>query len=282
MTLLYLFMILLLLMIGALSLLRLWDWNAERAEWQRLLSKQPEHPAQFDPQVVKGLPAAAQRYFAYTIAPGTPLLNVAEIDMKGQFSLKPPEYLPMQARQILALPHGFVWKMHLIGGLPVSGSDTGSWTRFRILGLIPVARTGGDADHTRSAFGRYVIEAVFWTPAALLPRPGIRWEEVSENVARVTVTEGALSQAVEITIGADGQPAEVSMRRWSNANPQKTYRFQPFGGTLSDFRDVSGFRLPFRVEGGNMFGTGDYFPFYKAEVTAIRFPGVQQDSSATR
>ncbi|UFS61886.1 hypothetical protein LOH54_09485 [Sulfurimonas sp. HSL-3221] len=272
-------MTLLTLLLGILSvllifllLLRYFDHGAEVREWQRLLSKQPEHPARFDPAMTAELPEAARRYFAYTIAPGTPLLRVAEIDMKGLFSLKPPEYLPMEARQILALPHGFVWKMRLVGGLPVSGSDTGSWTRFRILGLFPVARAGGDTDHTRSAFGRYVIEAVFWTPAALLPGEGIAWEAVSASVARVTVTRGELSQSVDITLGHDGQPIEVSMMRWSNANPQKQYRLQPFGGTLSDFRDVSGYRLPFRVEGGNLFGTGGYFPFYKAEITAIRFP----------
>lgn len=58
--------------------------------------------------------------------------------------------------------------------------------------------------------------------------------------------------------------------RWSNANPEKIYRLQPFGGELSDFRDVQGFRLP--VKAGNMFGTDEYFVFFKAAVTAIRFP----------
>ena len=41
-------------------------------------------------------------------------------------------------------------------GMPVSGSDSASWTRFRIFGIVPVGRLGGDPDHTRSAFGRYV------------------------------------------------------------------------------------------------------------------------------
>ena len=27
-----------------------------------------------------------------------------------------------------------------------------------------------------------------------------------------------------------------------------------------------------RVEGGNLIGTPDYFPFFKVDVTAIRFP----------
>lgn len=272
MTILSLLLVILLIPAAVMALLRQQDMNSERAEWNRLLSKQPNNPLRFDAMMVADLPEAAKRYFTYTIAPGTPLFPVAEIDMRGQFSLKAPDYFPMQASQILALPYGFLWKMSLHGGISVSGSDSGSWTRFRLFGLLPVARAGGDPSHTRSAFGRSVIEAVFWTPAALLPGPNIAWEGVSDNVARVTVTEGALSQSVDVTVNASGQPVSVSMMRWSNANPQRQYRLQPFGGTLSDFRDVMGYRLPFKVEGGNMFGTEAYFPFYKAEVTAIRFP----------
>ncbi|HET8747389.1 MAG TPA: hypothetical protein VFM98_17450 [Ramlibacter sp.] len=61
----------------------------------------------------------------------------------------------------------------------------------------------------------------------------------------------------------------VSMPRWSDANADKVYRLQPFGGELSDFRAVSGYRLPFRVDGGNFFGTPEYFPFYRARVLEI-------------
>ncbi|MEJ2362198.1 MAG: hypothetical protein P8Z75_12350 [Gammaproteobacteria bacterium] len=264
----------------ALLLLRLWDWRADHAEWTRLVAFQPTHPPRFDPAMVNGLPEPAQRYFRFAIAPGTPLLPVAEIDMGGEFSLgnrDAPNYRRMQAQQILAAPHGFIWQMQLPGWLPVSGSDAGSptnsWTRFRILGLIPVARMGGDQDHLRSAFGRYVAEAVFWTPAALLPQPGITWQGINHDTARVTVSTGSLSQSVDVKLSADGQPISVSFMRWSNANPEKRYRLQPFGGKLSDFRQVQGYRLPFRVEAGNMFGTDAYFAFFRAEVSAIRFPG---------
>jgi len=50
-----------------------------------------------------------------------------------------------------------------------------------------VARMGGNPDHTRSAFGRYVAEAVFWTPAAVLPGPGVAWEHVNTDCARLIV-----------------------------------------------------------------------------------------------
>lgn len=259
----------------ALLALRLADRRADAREWDRLAALQPEAPARFAPEMIEDLPEPARRFFSYVIAPGTPLLRVAEIDMTGQFSLgtkDAPAYRPMEARQILAAPEGFVWAMRTRGGMPVSGSDSGTWTRFRILGLVPVARLGGDPDHARSAFGRYVAEAAFWTPAALLPGPGVEWSTVDEDTARVTIRHGGLEQAVDVTVDAEGRPVTVTFQRWSNANPEGVHRLQPFGGILSDFREVQGFRLPFRVEAGNMFGTEAYFPFFLADVQEIRFP----------
>ncbi len=267
----------LVMLLGVLVLLALlsMDRRADREEWNRLAALQPTQPARFAPEMVADLPEPARRYFAFMIRPGTPLLPVAEIDMQGQFSLgnkDNPAYQPMQARQILAAPEGFVWAMHTTGGVPVSGSDSGAWTRFRIFGLIPVARLGGDPDHTRSAFGRYVGEATIWSPAALLPRAGVSWSQVDRDTARVTVQQGGLEQAVDITVDAQGQPLRAVFQRWSNANPDKVHRLQPFGAVLSDYREVAGYRLPFRVEAGNLYGTEDYFPFFLADVTAIRFP----------
>ncbi len=265
----------LLLGLLALAVLLVLDRRADRIEWNRLAALQPSDPVRFSSELVADLPEPARRYFTYTIQPGTPLFPVTEIDMSGQFSLGTkdnPAYQPMEARQILAVPEGFVWAMRTRGRMPVSGSDSGSWTRFRILWLIPVARLGGNYDHTRSAFGRHAGEAVIWSPAALLPAPGISWEAIDADTARVIVTHGDLSQAIDITVDSEGRPIVASFQRWSDANPEKTHRLQPFGATMSDFRDVGGYRLPFHVEAGNMFGTQDYFPFFIADVRDIRFP----------
>lgn len=158
------------------------------------------------------------------------------------------------------------------GLLKVSGSDTEQWTRFWLMDLLPVARMGGDADHRRSAFARYVAEAIFWTPAAVLPGPGIRWTQVDADCVRLTVTHQGLSQSVDVTVDASGQPTAVRFERWSNANADKQYRLQPFGGYLSRFRSFAGYRLPTHVEAGNHFDTDDYFAFFVAEVTDISFP----------
>ena len=265
---------LILFLLLALLALRLFDDRAERLEWARLSALQPSYPSTFNSSLVADLPEPARRFFNFAIKPGTPLLSVAEIDMGGKFSLgtkDKPNYQPMNARQILASPMGFVWKLKIPGAVPLTGSDSGRWTRFRILGLIPVARMEESVNHTRAAFGRYVAESVFWTPAAVLPGPGVVWQALGSDSSRVSVTGNGLTQEVDVKVDAEGRPVEVHFMRWTNANAEKQHRLQPFGGYLSDFREVQGFRVPFDVEAGNMFGTSDYFAFFKAKVTAVRF-----------
>jgi hypothetical protein len=146
-----------------------------------------------------------------------------------------------------------------------------SWTRFWLFGLIPIVRASG-YDHHRSAFGRVVAEGAFWAPASLLPGKFVCWEPIDASSARAVITAGKFEQAVDVTVDEAGAPKMVVIRRWSNANAEKVYREQPFGGYLADFREFRGYRLPTHVEGGNLIGTPDYFPFFEARVTAIRFP----------
>lgn len=262
--------------VAALAVWRQRDRRADRLEMQRLIACQPADPRRFSVEMISDLPEPARRFFTFAIADGTPLYTVASLRMRGKFGMGDkavPGYMPMRAAQVLAAPHGFVWAMSSRKGMmSMGGSDSGSWTRFWLYGLVPVARYGGTIDHRRSAFGRYVAEAVFWTPAAVLPGPNVTWEPVSENAARIIMRHEGLEQAVDVTVAEDGRPLRVTFSRWSDANPEKIHRLQPFGGYLSEFRAFEGFRLPTRVEAGNHFGTDDYFPFFVAEVTAIFFP----------
>lgn len=102
------------LLLVSLTLIRLLDWHADRQLVTRLHQQQPATPAKFALHMLEGLPEPARRFFSFAIAPGTPLYTVADIEMTGQFGmgdLHKPNYLPMQARQTLALPTGFIWQM---------------------------------------------------------------------------------------------------------------------------------------------------------------------------
>lgn len=262
-----------------LALLAGWrfsDNRSDRAEMDRLLALQTQDPSEFSALMVADLPEPARRFFMFAIAEGTPLLPVARLEMSGQFSLgtkDEPNYFDMRAEQVLAAPEGFVWKMTSeTSHLGLSGSDTAHWTRFWLGGVLPVTRFGGVDDHARSAFGRYVAEAVIWTPAAVLPGPNVTWAGLDEDRAVVTIRHGELEQVVEVIVAPDGQPTHVVFQRWSDANPEKTYQFQQFGAELSDFHMSQGFRVPRHVEAGNLFGTEGYFPFYVVDVHQIDFP----------
>lgn len=259
-----------------LLLWRLADTCAARNAWNRLIYQSGPAGSVFDPSAIDALPDAAQRYLRYAITPGTPLVSVVEIAMNGQLGLgtkDKPAYRPMTADQILAPPAGLVWKVRTG---PVSGSDAAmpetSWTRFWLFNLIPVIRVSGNRDHHRSAFGRVVCEGAFWVPASLLPGRNVVWEDVNADTARAIVTYGDYSQSIELKVEANGQPSRILIQRWSNENADKAFREQPFGGYLSNFREIGGYCLPMHVEGGNLIGTQDYFPFFIANVQQIRYP----------
>jgi hypothetical protein len=261
--------------IVGLAVWRALDHSADQVAWERLTAGQAGETRTFDALMTAGLPEPAQRYFNFTIAQGIPLYTALEIDMTGEIGLgtkDAPRYRDMAARQILAPPYGLVWKVKTG---PISGSDGAlpdkSWTRFWLFGLIPVVRVNG-FDHHRSAFGRVVAEGAIWAPASLLPGEFVRWQPIDENSARAVVTFGNFEQAVDVTVDEAGAPTSVVIQRWSNANSEQVYREQPFGGCLSEFKEFGGYQLPTRVEGGNLIGTPDYFPFFKADVAAIRFP----------
>lgn len=260
---------------GMLAAWRICDRKYEERIWRRLLARAGGAQGAFDPGSVDTLPGAAQRYFRYSIQPGTPLCRAVELDMEGELGFGTKErhqYRPMSARQLLAPPYGLVWKVKAGAFMGSDGlTPDQSWTRFWLLGIVPMVRLGGNEDHRRSAFGRLVAEATFWSPASLLPGDYVRWEELDSNTARAIVSFAGCEQAVDISLAQDGQPTRVVIQRWSNENPGKVFREQPFGGDLSDFRDFGGYRLPTRVEGGNHIATEDYFPFYRARVSAVRF-----------
>ena len=266
--------------VAALAMWRYLDRRADADEMQRLIALQPANPDVFSAGMIASVPEPARRFFRFAIAEGTPLYSVADIKMEGQFGMgdkAEPKYMPMRARQVLAAPDGFVWAMSAgSGAMRLSGSDSGKWTRFWLFGLAPVARFGGNPDHARSAFGRYVAEAIFWTPAAVLPGPHVVWEPVSKNTVRMTMRLGELEQSVNLTVDEEGRPLRVTFMRWSDANPDKVHRLQPFGGYLSEFREFDGFRLPTHVEAGNMFETDEYFPFFVVDITDVSFPQAER------
>lgn len=251
------------------------DARSAQAVWDALLAQREPAPESYDPAMVFDLPEIAQRYFRTAIAPGTPLLRVARLEMEGSLILNGRE-MPMRADQILAPPHGFVWRARTGSGwLRFAGSDglqTGrtSWTRFWVWGVLPVARVADTEDHARAAAARMLMEAV-WAPAALLPQSGAVWTQTGPHQAEVRFPAVPGTEPIHLTLDASGRVVEMTTLRWSDANPERTYRLQPFGGRMLAHASHQGFTIPTAMEIGNLYGTPEYVPFFRANLTRVEY-----------
>ncbi len=271
-------------LLTAAAALALWTHARDQARmasvWAALDSARDPDPPRYDPAMVADLPEVAQRYFAQAIEPGTPLHRVVRLEMEGTFILNGTE-LPMVARQVLAPPAlGFVWEAEVgrewmrfagsDGYHAPDGAPRESWTTFWLYGLIPLARLGGSPDHASAAATRVMMEAV-WSPASLLPQFGATWVPTGPDSAEIRFADVHGIEPMHVTLDATGQLRDIRAMRWTDANPEKTYRLQPFGGRMLEMARFQGFLIPVRVELGNMYGTPAYAPFFLARVTRVAF-----------
>jgi hypothetical protein len=251
------------------------DARNAQAVWDALLAQREPEPVAYDAAMVADLPEIGRRYFASAIAPGTSLRRVARLEMEGCLILNGREF-PMRGDQILAPPQGFVWRARAGSGMMrFSGSDGyrdghTSWTRFWLWGVLPVARVADTEDHQRAAAARMVMETV-WAPAALLPQSGAVWRQTGPDQAEVRFPEVPGVEPVQLSLNGAGRVLEITTLRWSDANPDRTYRLQPFGGRLLAYGTHQGFTVPIAMEIGNLYGTPEYAPFFRARLTRVEY-----------
>ncbi|WP_298863858.1 DUF6544 family protein [uncultured Sulfitobacter sp.] len=246
--------------------------------WSDLAARNTSKPLVYSANLVADLPEVAQRYFNHAIASGTPLYLRAELAMSGEFLLgekdKQQSYA-MQARQILAPPNAFVWIAEMTNGpVRINGSDglynKHGWTRFWMFQSLPLVQVAATPDLDRAAAARPAIEAI-WVPATLLPANGAVWVQTGANTAKVIFGEGAEARTLFLKIAVSGALEEVWTERWSDANPAKIYQMQPFGGITEAQRQFGGYTIPSQVTVGNQFGTPDFLPFFRADLTSVRY-----------
>ena len=252
--------------------------EAEEA-YSRVAAHSQSPLKRFDSKQVAQLPEIAQRYFHHAIAAGTPLYSLAELEMHGTFLLGDKSKFrtyQMSARQALRTPDEFVWIPSMnAGAMSITGSDAlvggEAWTRFWLLSLVPVVQERTSPDLVRSAQFRAAVEGAMWLPPSLLPEHGVKWEQVGPDMALVTLPQFRPTIILTITLDKAGAVKDVVGQRWSNANREKAFRFQPFGGAVLAEHTFQGLTIPSRVAVGNHYGTDDFLPFFQAEVTRATF-----------
>lgn len=232
-------------------------------------------PERFDPATLGDLPAPVRRYFLHAIQPGTALARSVRLAMTGKMRLGPGQvWRPLRAQQVLAPPHGFVWKASVGTGLVrFVGTDTYSYGRgrvaFRLWGLVPIVRAGGP-DISRSARGRLAIESI-WQPASLLPQRGVTWTSIDDRTARATVTIDDEAIPLVLTVGPGGSLQTVTMERWGDQNTDGHYAYISFGADVFSERTFGGYTVPSRLGVSWWFGTARAFEFFRAEISQATY-----------
>jgi hypothetical protein len=229
----------------------------------------------FTEEMVQDLPPPAKRYFLHAIAPGTPLASSVYLRMTGAIKLSPQaDWLPLNARQILAPPEGFVWKASAGKGLlSLSGRDY--YTRgsggvlFWLWHHLPVVNAGGP-DVSRSARGRLAAEASL-IPSALLPHRGVKWEPLDDTSARAIITVDNEAVPLTLSVEPNGRLRHVSFLRWGNQTEDRSYQHIPFGAAAEEERTFGGYTIPIKLSIAWWFNTNRHFDFFRASIEEALF-----------
>ncbi|MBE9136023.1 hypothetical protein IQ254_02190 [Nodosilinea sp. LEGE 07088] len=200
----------------------------------------------------------ARRYLEHAIAPNTPLATAVRLRMHGQIKLK--AWSPFRAEQVIYPQRGLIWQATAwVQGLPILGSDRlvdgDGAMRWKLLGLMPVMVADGP-DMTRSAIGRLLGEQI-WLPSALL-KPGVIWSDLSETQTQASVSYGAETTNLILTVDVAGRLQSISFNRWGNPDDTE-HRYVAFGGYMEQESTFGGYTIPTQFRVGWYFG-GDSLP----------------------
>jgi hypothetical protein len=227
-------------------------------------------PARAPPE---SLPAPVRRYAEASGAARHAPVRTVRLRHGGTFrTAVDGPWLPIRGEQYFAGdPPGFVWwgRVRLAPGVWVEARDrsalgagemwivaASTWTIGRV--------TGPELD--QGALTRLLGEMV-WLPTALLDDRYVRWEAVDDASARATLRVGGREVVATFRFGPDGLVTGFTAERYRDVGGEGV--LTPFVGTSSDYREVGGLRLPFRMEAAWELD-GRPAPYVRFEVDEIQ------------
>jgi hypothetical protein len=116
------------------------------------------------------------------------------------------EVASAELHQVVAAPHGAMWKLRRAGLTRASAGVTArrDWAGARFLGLLPRRLSVSKA----TLYAEMLLEAALWSPASLVKAGGKRWTGEGELAIGGIACEG-VDFLVWLTIGPAGRLSEV-------------------------------------------------------------------------
>jgi hypothetical protein len=265
------------------ALLGAWRWQNKSDQYRAALiaSQQTITPANYNSQILEGLPLPVQKYFRAVLKDGQAKLKSGQISTEGFFLLDADKnkWVPFTATQMfIANPPAFDWnaRMPMMPGMNVYVQDAYAKgegvLHAALFGLINLANLRGTADVAQGELMRYLAEAV-WMPTVLLPSKNLRWEAIDDNKARATLIDGAVSVSIEFRFNAEGLVESIFAPARSRTAGKDSVP-TPWQGRFWNYQIHNGMRVPTEGEITWLLPAGP-LPYWRGKVAKIEYEFVQ-------
>lgn len=232
----------------------------------------PEKPFSYDDMA--GLPEPVQRYIRRCVKDGQRLICSARLKQTGHMRLSPGQrWKPFSAEQYFTIyPPAFIWRtsMRFLPLIWVAGRDRYAAGEghmlIKLLSTIPIA----DARGPKIAVGAFVrcLAEMMWFPTALVNNPGLDWQAVDANTARLVGRDRGIAGALTFHFDANGDiELLTSESRYLNADDAQPTKWYVH---IRRYGEFDGVRLPVEVELAWEPHTG-YYTWWRGTLTNLEF-----------
>lgn len=194
---------------------------------------------------IQNLPEPVQRYFKYTLKEGQPYVSYVRLKHDGLFKTHPSkDWENIRGEQYFTTEKpGFIWKgsTTLFTACDSYIAQTGK-LMVSLFSAFPILNAGGEKTDQGELL-RWLGESV-WFPTNLLPAESLRWEPIDDASAKLVFTHSNLSVFYTVTFNEMGEITELETKRYKDQGNLETWV-----GKLSDYKEISGMRIPTRIEG---------------------------------
>lgn len=262
---------------------RRWRGTTARAA-ARLDAAAGEPPlVPLDPAALAGLPAPVARYLRFAVTPGRLPARRMRIEHAGTFAASPGRWAPFTSVQHVAVdPPGFVWDavIRMAPGVPIRVRDSylaGQGAMAASLGgLVPMVDQHGTPELAAGALMRYLAEAA-WIPSALFSR-GVVWTPVDDGTARVALTDGDVTVALDVHFGARGEIISVAGDRYRDVGGRGV--LTPWEGRFTDYALRDGFVIPLAGEVAWLLPEGRY-SYWRGRVVGVTYDDARTSNASS-
>jgi hypothetical protein len=243
-------------------------------EVSSLLSQPLKNSKIISNEMLDSLPSTVQKWLIQSGVVGKKNVQFARLKQKGEMRIKQNgKWMNFTATQYFnANDPAFIWQteVQMMPMVTLAGrdkfADGNGNMLIKVLALINVANSGGDAKINESTMMRYLAEICLFPTAALSPY--IKWETVDSLAAKATMNYKGLTVSGIYRFHGNGDMSSFTGNRWYGGGKNATLEkwFIETTGT----KEFNGIRIPYKTEVTWKLKSGD-FKWLKLEITDLEF-----------